>query len=126
MTFDKEFFHCREFSEDQIDQYFSSAKRDLDIANNGKESEVIFTFTYHSFLKLGIVLIAFKGYKVKSRQGHHVQIIRQFSKILNDNKIEIYGEAMRRKRNIDLYAGGTLVTEKEAKEYLKSKGVPVN
>ena len=70
-------------------------------------------------MKLVITLIAYKGYKVKSWQGHHVRTIQEFSDILSDERVGIYGEAMRRKRNIDLYAGGTLVSNKEVKEYFK-------
>ncbi len=118
MKWNSAFFQKRPFTKQQIQQFFDNAERDLSIAMTNSSVEVIFTFTYNAFLKLGITLISSNDYKVKSRQGHHVQIIYQFSRLLKDEKIEIYGEAMRRKRNIDLYAGGCLVTQKEVKEYL--------
>ena len=101
-------------------RYFChNAKKDLSVAKNSNVNEVIFTFAYQAFLKFGISAIAQEGYKVKSRMGHHIQIIHKLSEILNDEQVGFYGEAMRRKRNIDLYAGGTIVTKKEALEYLK-------
>ncbi len=39
------------------------------------------------------------------------------SKILNDDSVFEIGNAMRMKRNTDLYAGGILITEKESKDY---------
>ncbi len=119
MTFTSEHFQKRKFTKEQINAYFKNAERDLKIAGSNNTSEVIFTFTYQAFLKLGITLIAYKGYKIKSKQGYHVRTIQEFSDILSDESVGIYGEAMRRKRNIDLYAGGTLVTNKEAREYFK-------
>ena len=117
--FDSNFFEKRKFSIEQIQQFLTSAQRDFGIASKGQDPEVIFTFSYHAFLKLGISLIAWKGYKVKSRMDHHAQIVQHFSLILNDPDIEVYGEAMRRKRNIDLYLGGSIVTEKEVADYLE-------
>lgn len=119
MKWDNEFFQKRVFTEKQIDQYIQSAERDFAIAKEAVQVEVIFTFTYNAFLKLGIGLIAKRGYKVKSRTGHHVQIIEALSLIMNDEEITIYGNEMRRKRNMDLYAGGCLVSQKEALSYFK-------
>ena len=118
MVFESDFFQKREFTKEQINKYFINTERDLKIAESAHESEVIFTFAYQAFLKLGITLIAFNGHKVKSRQGHHVKIIEKMSEILKDKKVLLHGEAMRRKRNMDLYAEGTVVPKKEAMEYL--------
>lgn len=42
----------------------------------------------------------------------------KLSQILENKNIEIMGEAMRKKRNLDLYDGGIMIAQKEAKEYL--------
>lgn len=39
------------------------------------------------------------------------------SKLLNDNSIFEIGNAMRMKRNTDLYEGGILITKKESEDY---------
>ena len=81
-------------------------------------TEVIFKFSYDSLVKTGLTSIAFYGYRVKSRQGHHIKILEKLSQILDNKSIKIMGEAMRKKRNLDLYDGGTIISEKEAEEYL--------
>ncbi len=79
---------------------------------------MIFKFSYDALVKTGITLIAACGCRVKSRQGHHIKILEKLSQILNDKDIQIIGEAMRKKRNLDLYQGGVLISQKEAAEYL--------
>lgn len=49
--------------------------------------------------------------------GHHVKIIEMLSKILNDDSISTVGNAMRSKRNLDLYGEGIIVSKKEGKDY---------
>jgi len=117
-SFEPKFFEKRKFENKTIRKYFDGAARDFKIAKENKDSEVIFRFSYDSLVKTGIALIAFHGYRTKSRQGHHVKILEKLSQILNDKDIEIIGEAMRKKRNRDLYDGGIIISEKEAKEYL--------
>ena len=117
MLFDPKLFQKQEFTDEQIKTFFKSAERDLEIAVKSEFNEAIFTFTYQAFLKLGIALIASNGYKVKSREGHHIAIIKQLSVLLKDENIEFYGESMRRKRNVDLYMGGVTISEKETLEY---------
>jgi len=51
--------------------------------------------------------------------GHHIKILEKLSEILDNKDIEIMGEAMRKKRNRDLYDGGVIISEKEAKDYLE-------
>ena len=69
-------------------------------------------------MKGGISLIAKKGnVKTRSVPGHHIKILTKLSEILNDPDILAMGNAMRIKRNIDLYGGGEVVSEKEALEY---------
>ncbi len=116
--FESNFFEKRKFEKKEIEKYFNSAERDFKIAADNSHPEVIFKFSYDSLIKIGIVLIAFYGYKIKSRRGHHIKILEKLSQILNNKDIEIMGEAMRKKRNLDLYGGGAIISEKEAKEYL--------
>ena len=41
------------------------------------------------------------------------------SEILQNEAILTIGNVMRMKRNLDLYSGGEIITEKEANEYLE-------
>lgn len=50
--------------------------------------------------------------------GHHKKIIETLANVLKDTSISVMGEAMRVKRNVDLYGGGVSVTEKECREYI--------
>jgi len=74
--------------------------------------------SYDALIKIGITLIAFYGYRVKSRSGHHIKILEKVSQILNDKNIEIIGDIMRKKRNLDLYEGGIIISQKETRDYL--------
>lgn len=107
------------FTEAQIQQYFLSAKRDLDIAVQDDFPEVIFTFTYNALLKLAIAFCAQHGLRVKSRTGHHVELLKKLAEFLEDADIEIIGNEMRSKRNWDLYSGGGIISKKESQEYLE-------
>ncbi|OIP75447.1 MAG: hypothetical protein AUK06_01795, partial [Parcubacteria group bacterium CG2_30_36_18] len=95
-----------------------NAAKDLGIAIRSKEPEVIFNFSYSALVKIGIVLIAACGYRVRSRVGHHIKILEKLTQILQDKNIEIIGDRMRKKRNLDLYEGGIIISQKEAKDYL--------
>lgn len=117
-SFESKFFEKRKFEKKTVQKYFEGAARDFNIAKENTNPEVIFRFSYDSLAKTGIALIASQGYRVKSKQGHHVRILEKLSKILDDKDIEIIGQAMRQKRNKDLYDGGIIISEKEAKEYL--------
>lgn len=116
--FEPNFFEKRKFEKKAIEKYFDSAARDFKIATDNSYPEVIFKFSYDSLIKAGITLIAFYGYRIKSRQGHHIKILEKLSQILNNKDIETMGEAMRKKRNFDLYDGGAIISDKEAREYL--------
>jgi len=50
--------------------------------------------------------------------GHHIKVIDQIARLLNDETIVDAGNVMRSKRNAGFYEGGTEVTVKECKEYL--------
>jgi hypothetical protein len=122
INFDSKFFQKRNFDKKSVDKYFNNASKDFRIAFKNEDEEVIFKFSYDCLIKIGIALIASRGFRVKSRQGHHVKIIEKLSEILEDRNIILVGESMRKKRNFDLYAGGILITEKEAKSYLELVG----
>jgi len=118
LTFETKFFQKKKFENKTILKYFRSALRDFEIASKSKQPEVMFTFSYNALIKTGIALIAFYGYRVKSRGGHHMKILEKLSQILGNENIEIIGNKMRQKRNLDLYEGGTIIFQKEAKDYL--------
>jgi len=117
-TFNSKFFQKQKFEDKTILRYFRDAVKNLKIALRGGQPEVIFKFSYDALIKTGITLIALYGYRIKSRKGHHVKILEKLSQILNNKNIEIIGDRMRKKRNLDLYEGGTLILRKEAKDYL--------
>jgi len=117
MIFGQEHFEKFTFTREQIKKYFDSAKESLKIAESTGIPEVIFKFSYDALIKMGLTLIAFKGYRIKSRDGHHMKILQSLSVVLNDSDIEAIGNKMRRQRNMDLYDGGIMITEKQSKEY---------
>ena len=105
---------------EHIHQIFKNALRDLEIAKEDRFREVRFNYAYQALLKGGIALLAkVDKTKVKSLPGHHVKILQQMSRILKNPDIFTVGNAMRMKRNLDLYEGGTLLGEKEIKDYLE-------
>ncbi|MFA5029924.1 MAG: hypothetical protein WC518_04315 [Patescibacteria group bacterium] len=116
--FENDYFQPLKFEPEQISQYVASAKRDFSIAKNSSEPEVVFRFAYDAMIKLGLALIAKHGYRVRSAPGHHIKIIEKIGSVLHDGDIEMMGNQMRQKRNLDLYSGGFLISEKDSKEYL--------
>ncbi|MBI5701396.1 hypothetical protein HZC34_06105 [Candidatus Saganbacteria bacterium] len=116
--FDGEYFQKIKFDANQIERLLQSAKRDLSIAVESIIPEVIFKFSYDALVKAGIFLIAKQGYKVKSRIGHHIKILEKMDEILGDEDIIVFGNKMRQERNIDLYSGGSEISEKDCFEYL--------
>jgi len=117
--FEQNYFQKQKFIDKQISQYFASARRDMEIAESAGIAEVRFKFAYDALIKIGIAVIAEKGYKVRSQPGHHVKILEKMSEILNDENISVLGNKMRQDRNRDFYEGGTIITKKEANEYLE-------
>ncbi len=110
-------FRKQEFTDRQIKQYFNSALKDFKIAHNSDIPEIIFKFCYDSLLKIAIAVCAKNNLRVKSRVGHHIDLIKKLSEYLNDEDVFAMGNAMRKKRNFDLYSGGVLVSKKEALNY---------
>lgn len=104
------------FTPKQIEKYFESAIRDFRIAEKG-ELEVAFIFYYNCLLKLSLAVCAKNGWRVKASRGHHAALIEKFAHFFQDEEIEAFAQAMRSKRNKDLYGGGVLITKKEIDMY---------
>lgn len=119
INFESQHFQKITFQKQQIDQFLQSASHDLKIAEESDVPDVVFKFCYDALLKLGIALIAQKGYKVRSKAGHHIKILEKLSQLLQDEDIVILGNKMRQERNINLYDGGFFVGEKDSHEYLE-------
>lgn len=119
INFESQYFQKLEFKEGQIKRFLKSALHDLKIAETSDIPDVIFKFSYDALIKLGIALIAQKGYKIRSTTGHHVKILEKLSQILKEEDILVLGNKMRQERNVNLYDGGLLVGEKDSLEYLK-------
>ena len=118
--FEKEFFQKIKFTPKQLDRYGLSARRDLEIAQKDIFTEVRFAYCYQALIKLGITILAKKGQvKVRSVPGHHIKILLKLSEILGDEDIFTIGNAMRMKRNQDMYSGGEFISKKETEDYLR-------
>jgi hypothetical protein len=117
-SFNEKHFRKFSFSEEDIERSFENALRDLEIALKDPFAEVRFSYAYQALLKAGITLLAKLGsVKVQSVPGHHIKILEKMSEIMGDEDIFTIGNAMRMKRNADLYSGGESVSEKEADDY---------
>lgn len=116
--FPSDYFQKIKFTPGQLAQYLRSAENDLHIAQHSNIPEVMFKFSYDAFIKLGITMIARQGYKVRSVVGHHVKIIEKFSQLLQNDDVAIFGNKMRKMRNIDFYDGGAFITERDSQEFL--------
>lgn len=66
-----------------------------------------------------MTVCALEGLRVLSRAGHHVELIDKLSAILGEVDIGKYGNKMRKKRNMDIYGGGILLTANEIKIYFE-------
>lgn len=84
MNFDEKFFQKIKFDQAAFDDFLLNAQDDLDIARESKIAKVKFKFAYDALIKIGITLIASKGYKVRSKTGHHFQILEKMARILKD------------------------------------------
>ncbi len=110
-------FEKFKFQQRQINIYFRSATHSFKIASDSNVSEVIFKFCYDALIKLSIAVCAKNNLRVKARQGHHIELLAKLAELLDNKDIEAIGNEMRKKRNLDLYAGGILISKKEAGEY---------
>ncbi len=119
ISFDQEYFQKFKFTSAQINRYVESAKRDLEIARKDQFIEVKFTYCYQALIKIGMAVLAKKGgVKVRSVAGHHIKILSKLSEVMGNPDIFIVGNAMRMKRNKDLYDAGATVTKKEVNDYI--------
>ena len=118
INFENQYFQKLAFEEGQIEQLIKSALHDLKIAEESDIADVVFKFSYDALVKLGIALIAKKGYKIRSTTGHHVKVLEKLSQLLKDEDILVLGNKMRQERNSNLYDGGFFVGEKDSREYL--------
>ena len=112
------FFTDFSFTPEQVQKNLQNAKRDLGIAREDTILDVKFTYAYTAMIKSGIALLSHYKLKVRSIPGHHIKLIEKLTELLGDQAISDLGNAMRQKRNVDLYAGGTDITAKECAEYL--------
>lgn len=116
--FEDKYFTRFKFTPEQVEANLSNALHDLAIANKDEILEVKFNYAYTALLKSGIALLSRHQIKTKSVPGHHIKIIEKLAQLLSDETIADMANAMRSKRNLNLYSGGVVVTEKECKEYL--------
>lgn len=117
IDFPSDYFQKFNFSRRQLDAYFDSVKRQLRVAADSGIPEVMFEFSYNALIKLGIYLLAKKGYKVRSVPGHHVKILEKMSEIVGNEDILVIGDRMRQERNFNLYDEGRPISRKEADEF---------
>ena len=119
MKFEEKYFSRFHFTSEQIQKNLSNACKDLEIAKKVKILDVKFNYSYTALIKTGIALLSFHQARIKSVPGHQAKIIEKLAEILNDDSVDAVGNVMRSKRNLDFYAGGIEITEKECEEYLK-------
>lgn len=119
MKLDKNFFMPQKFTPVDLEKYKKSAKRDLEIAGDSKDSEVIFHFTFMALIKMGIYCLAKTGYRIKSQPGHHQKIIEYLSQYFDSKEILIIGDKMRKDRNLDFYSADVTYSKQETAEYLE-------
>ncbi len=120
MTFqENQFFRKFRFTNDQLRKYYRAAEQDRQIAQTSEHPEIIFRFSYDSLVKLAVYVTAASGLKVRSIPGHHIKLIEKLSEICGVDDALLIADEMRRKRNLDLYEGGVLITEMEARSYMQ-------
>lgn len=112
-------FEKFDFTTQQIIKFWDKAVRDFRLAEQAKEIEIIFVFTYEAMLKVAISVCAKNNLRVKARRGHHIELIDKMAEILDDQDIKQVGNEIRTKRNRGLYSGGDTVSRKEADFYCK-------
>ena len=118
MKFEKEYFTSQSFSKKELLNLNNAITKTFNIATTNKDPEVIFHFTYMALLKIGIYALAKRGYRIKSRPGHHIKILEALSNITQNEEIAIIGNNMRKNRNLDIYSFSAIITKEETLEYL--------
>jgi len=119
IQYDSKYFTSFKFAKEQTVKHYENALKDLNIAIEDKILDVKFNYSYTALIKSGVALLSFHQIKAKNALGHHFKIIEMLASILKDDNISVLGNIMRNKRNVGLYAGGMIVTEKECKDYLE-------
>jgi len=118
MKFEDKYFQSFNFTKNQVRKNLDNAIKDLGIAKKDQILEVKFSYAYSALIKAGLTLLSHFNKKIKSVPGHHVKIIEVLAWALNDDSINDIGNAMRTKRNLDMYSGGIEITEKECRTYI--------
>jgi hypothetical protein len=106
------------FTPEQVQKNLQNSLRDLGIARQDSILDVKFTYAYSALIKAGIALLSHYKLKLRSVPGHHIKLLEKLAEILGDQAIDDFGNVMRSKRNVDLYAGGTDISAKDCGEYL--------
>ena len=106
------------YSSEQIRKYYDAAVKDLRLAEQANAPELVFYACYNIIIKTAMAICAKNNLRVKSRTGHHIELIDKLVEYLEYSEIKDAADKMRSKRNRDLYDGGTVTSEKEAEFYL--------
>jgi hypothetical protein len=106
------------YSSDQINRYYQAAAKDLRLAISAGAPELAFYACYNIVIKIAMAICAKNSLRVKSRAGHHIELVAKLAEFLEDQEIEDIASKMRTKRNRDLYDGGTTTSLKEAAAYI--------
>lgn len=88
-----------DFTPDQIRKYYQAATKDLRLAISAKEPEIVFYVCYNVVVKTAMAVCAHNNLRVKSRVGHHSELIKRLAEFLKDQGIEDMADKMRSKRN---------------------------
>jgi len=111
-------FEIFSYSSEQINKYYQAAAKDLRLAISAGAPELVFYTCYNVIVKTAMAICAKNNLRVKSRTGHHIELISKLAEYLKDPEIEDIANKMRTKRNRDLYDGGTITSQKEAESYI--------
>lgn len=111
-------FEQFDYSPIQIKKYYQAAVKDLQLVTSAEAPEIVFYLSYNIVIKTAMAVCAKNNLRVKSRAGHHIELIRKLAEYLTDPEIEDVANKMRGKRNRDLYDGGVITSEKEADFYI--------
>lgn len=107
-----------DYSSEQISKYYQTAAKDLRLAISAGAPELAFYACYNVIVKTAMAVCAKNNLRVKSRAGHHMELISKLAEYLDDPEIEDVANKMRAKRNRDLYDGGTSTSQREAEAYI--------
>ncbi|MDP2944145.1 MAG: hypothetical protein Q8N57_01055 [bacterium] len=107
------------FSLEQIKRYYQAAARDFSMLDKKIPPEIAFYLCYNIIIKVAMAVCAKNNIRVKSRIGHHIELIGKLAEFLDEPETEVTANKIRTKRNRDLYDGGMLTSQKEADFYLQ-------